>query len=318
MQPRRPMPGAFDLDVRMPHSHDHAHGQANYNRSFAIGVGLNVAYVAVEATFGFLVGSLALLADAGHNLSDVIGLLLAWGAAYLGTLPPTERRTYGWRSSSILAALGNALILLVAVGAIAWEAIRRFWEPQPVAGTTVMWVAGIGVLINTITALLFLSGRKKDLNVRGAFLHMAADAAVSVGVVLAGLAILQTGRQWIDPAVSLVVALVIFIGTWGLLRDSFNLALQAVPGHIDLAEVRDYLRSLPEIDDVHDLHVWAMSTTETALTAHLIKPDARNDDELLARICRELHDRFGIEHTTLQLERSPTANVCRQAQPGAF
>jgi cobalt-zinc-cadmium efflux system protein len=304
-------------DRTMAHSHDHAHVPADYNRIFAVGVGLNVAYVAVEAVFGLLVGSLALLADAGHNLSDVIGLLLAWGAAYLSTFPPTQRHTYGLRSSSILAALGNALILLVAVGGIAWEAIRRFWEPQPVTGMTLMWVAGVGVVINTLTALLFLKGRREDLNVKGAFLHMAADAGVSLGVVLAGLAILLTGRAWIDPAVSLLVALVIFLGTWGLLRDAFNLALHAVPAHVDLKEVREYLLALPGVDGVHDLHVWAMSTTETALTAHLIKPDARNDDELLARVCRELHDRFGIEHMTVQLERSSEANACRLAQPGA-
>ena len=301
----------------MAHSHDHAHAPADYNTIFALGIGLNVVYVAVEAVFGLMVGSLALLADAGHNLSDVIGLLLAWGAAYLSKFPPTERHTYGWRSSSILAALANALILLVAVGGIVWEAIRRFWEPQAVAGTTVMWVAGIGVVINTLTALLFLKGRREDLNIKGAFLHMAADAGVSLGVVLAGLAILLTGRQWIDPAVSLLVAVVIFLGTWGLLRDSFHLALQAVPSHIDLNEVREYLLGLPGVDAVHDLHVWAMSTTETALTVHLVKPDTRNDDELLARLCRELHDRFGIEHTTVQLERSSQANACRQSQPGA-
>lgn len=302
----------------MSHSHDHSHGPRNYNKSFAVGVGLNVIYVAVEATFGLLIGSLALLADAGHNLSDVIGLLLAWGAAYLSTFPPTERHTYGLRSSSILAALANALILLVAVGGIAWEAIRRFWEPQPVAGMTVMWVAGVGVVVNTATALLFLRGRKEDLNIRGAFLHMAADAAVSVGVVLAGLAILLTRQHWIDPAVSLLVALVIFVSTWGLLRDSFQLALQAVPSHIDLAEVREYLSGLPGVDEVHDLHIWAMSTTETALTAHLVKPDPRDDDELLARICRDLHDRFAIEHATVQLERGPAARACRQAQPGSL
>ena len=302
----------------MSHSHDHAHAPLRYNRSFAVGVGLNVIYVVVEGVFGVLIGSLALLADAGHNLTDIIGLLLAWGAAYLSTFPPTERHTYGLRSSSILAALANALGLLVVVGGIAWEAIRRFWEPQPVAGTTVMWVAGIGVVINTATALLFLGGRREDLNIRGAFLHMAADAAVSLGVVLAGAAIVVTGQHWIDPVVSLLIALVIFLSTWGLLRDSFQLAMQAVPSHIDPADVREYLAGLPGVDSVHDLHIWAMSTTETALTAHLVKPDSGGDDELLARICRDLHDRFGIEHTTVQLERSPAAEACRQAQPGAL
>lgn len=305
----------------MAHHHHHGHGcehgRPNYNRAFALGVGLNLAYVAVEATFGVLVGSLALLADAGHNLSDVLGLLLAWGAHYLGQLRPTERRTYGWRSSSILAAVFNGLILLVAVGGIAWEALERLWEPQPVAATVVMWVAGIGVVINTLTAMLFLRGRKNDLNIQGAFLHMAADAGISVGVVLAGLAIRLTGMTWIDPAISLVLAVVIFLGTWSLLRDSINLALHAVPEGIDLAEVRDYLTQLPGVTEVHDLHVWAMSTTETALTAHLIRPDDGANDDFLHETCHELHERFGIEHTTLQVERGESASTCRLASPHA-
>lgn len=299
------------------HHHSHDHAPANYNTAFAVGVALNLIYVAVEAAFGFLSGSLALLADAGHNLSDVLGLLLAWGGHYLAQRPRTERYTYGLRSSSILAALFNALILLAAIGGIVWEAVRRFSDPQPLEATTVIWVASVGVVINTATALLFLKGRKHDLNIRGAFLHMAADAGVSVGVVLAAWGILATGWLWIDPAVSLVVALVIFIGTWGLLRESLNLALQAAPAEINPRAVFDYLASLEGVDDVHDLHIWAMSTTETALTAHLVKPALSNEDEFLAHTAQELHDRFGIEHTTLQLERSADAAKCRSCRPHA-
>ncbi len=294
----------------MAHHHHHEHAPSNYNRAFAIGVALNVGFVAVEATFGILAGSLALLADAGHNLSDVLGLLLAWGAAYLVQRRPTRRRTYGWRKSSILAALFNAVILLVALGGIAWEAIRRFSHPAPVAGQTVIIVAAVGVVINTATALLFLSGRKHDLNIRGAFLHMAADAAVSVGVVAAGVAILLTGKTWIDPVVSLIITAIILVGTWGLLRDSFNLAMDAVPEGIDPQAVKDYLAGLPGVTGVHDLHIWAMSTTETALTAHLVKPHAEDDDELIEKISAELHDRFSIEHTTLQWERGQEINCC--------
>lgn len=299
----------------MTHRHDHA--PANYNKAFAFGVALNVAYIAIEVAFGLLVNSLALLADAGHNLSDVLGLLLAWAAHYLSQIQPSGHRTYGWRSSSILAALFNAIILLVAIGGIVWEALRRFVEPQAVAGTTVMWVAAVGVIINTVTALLFFAGRKSDLNIRGAFLHMAADAGVSVGVVVAGFAIHLTAAQWIDPVTSLLVALVILVGTWGLLRDSVNLALHAVPKEIDLSEVRQYLLDLPGVQRVHDLHVWAMSTTETALTAHLVKPRIENDDALLAEASHQLHHRFNIGHVTLQVERDANDSRCRQAPDDA-
>ena len=292
------------------HNHTHDHAPADYNRAFAIGVALNVIYIVVEATYGFLAGSLALLADAGHNLSDVLGLLLAWGANYLVQRKPTQRHTYGWRKSSILAALSNAIILLVAMGGIAWEAVRRFSDPAPVAGKTIIIVAAIGVVINTATALLFLSGRKKDLNIRGAFLHMAADAGVSAGVVVAGVVILATGWLWIDPVVSLVITAIILIGTWGLLRDSFNLALDAVPAGIDPEAVKSYLADLPGVNGVHDLHIWAMSTLETALTVHLLKPDARDDDTLIEQASRELHDRFGIEHITIQWERRPELDHC--------
>ncbi len=283
--------------------HDHAHGAPSANRAFAVGVGLNLGFVLLEAGFGLWANSLALLADAGHNLSDVFGLLLAWGASYLAARPPTARRTYGLRRSSILAALLNAVLLLVAVGGIAWEAVRRFGHPEPVAGGAVVGVALAGVVVNSATALLFFRGREHDLNVRGAFLHMAADALVSVGVVAAGLVIRFTGWAWVDPATSLAVVAVIAAGTWGLFRESLDLALDAVPEGIDPAAVESYLAGLPGVAAVHHLHVWAMSTTEVALTAHLVKPDGRLDDALLARAAEELRERFGIAHATLQLEQ---------------
>jgi cobalt-zinc-cadmium efflux system protein len=264
---------------------------------------LNTLFLLIEAGYGIRAHSLALLADAGHNLSDVLGLGLAWGALALSRQPPTERHTYGMRRASILAALANAVLLLVAVGAIAWEAIHRLARPHAVSGGTVMIVAGLGVVINGATALLFRSGRRADLNVRGAYMHMAADAAVSLGVVVAGFLIARTGWLWLDPAISILIAIVVVAGTWGLLRESLNLAMDAVPHSIDRPEVEAYLRSVPGIVAVHDLHIWAMSTTEIALTAHLVKPDAEVDDALLQRVNRELHDRFGIAHTTIQLER---------------
>jgi len=291
-------------------AHNHDHGSKDYSRAFALGVALNVGFVIVEAAYGIMSGSLALLADAGHNLSDVLGLLLAWGATYLVRRKPTERRTYGWRKSSILAALINAVILLVALGGIAWEAIQRFSAPVPVAGKTIIFVALVGVVINTATALLFLSGRKRDLNIRGAFLHMVADAGVSAGVVIAGAAILFTGRLWIDPAVSLMITVIILFGTWGLFRDAFNMAIDAVPKDIDPEAIRAYLSNLPGVIGVHDLHIWAMSTTETALTAHLIKPDPKDDDALIEKVSKELHDHFGIDHITLQWERRSSLDQC--------
>lgn len=289
----------------------HDHGPANYNVAFAIGVALNLGFVFVEAVYGVLAHSLALLADAGHNLSDVAGLLLAWGAMVLSRRKPTRRRTYGLRRSSILAALGNAVLLLIAVGAIAWEAILRLGNPAPVAGGTVMAVAGIGIVVNGVTALLFMTGRKKDVNIEGAFLHMAADAAVSLGVVIAGAAIKFTGWAWLDPVTSLAVVAVIMGGTWGLLRKSVNLAMDAVPEHIDPDEVRAYLAGLTGVTAVHDLHIWGMSTTEAALTAHVVRPQAGNDDAFLMRTAKELHDRFEIEHVTLQVERGDSGQHCR-------
>lgn len=284
-------------------SHNQEHHADSYGRAFAVGTVLNAGFVATEVVFGLLSGSLALLADAGHNAGDVVGLLLAWGAHHLQERQPTARHTYGWRSASILAALLNALILLVAVGGIGWEAIQRLRTPGPVATTTIIWVAAVGTVINTATALLFLRGRHEDLNIRGAFLHMAADAGVSAGVAIAGLLIHFTGATWLDPAVSLAIGVVILISGWDLFREALHLALGGVPRDIDLGQVRDYLSDLEGVARVHDLHVWAMSTTETALTAHLVKPDPAGDDDLLAKLTTTLEQRFDIDHVTIQWER---------------
>ena len=299
----------------MTHTHDHGHhghnhGTGNYNRAFLISIVLNTGFVLIEVVYGLLANSLALLADAGHNLSDVLGLLLAWGASILVRRRPTPRRTFGLRRSSILAALLNAAFLLVACGGIGWEAIQQFRTPSEVAGGTVIVVAAIGIVINTISALMFVAGRKSDLNIRGAFLHLAADAAVSLGVVMAGVAIVVTGRQWLDPAVSLLVTAVIVVGTWRLFRESFNLVLDAVPEGIEPLAVRTYFAELPSVADVHDLHIWAMSTTEIALTAHLVTPDGHPGDDFLVQVCRGLHDRFGIEHATLQIELGNSTHSC--------
>ena len=284
------------------HAHGHGHAPANFDRAFAVGIALNIAFVAIEAGYGFAADSLALLADAGHNLSDVLGLVLAWAAAWAARLRPTHNFTYGFRRTTILASLANAGLLLVAIGVIAAEAVQRFAAPPPVASGTMMAVAAVGIAVKAVTAWFFFSGRKHDINIRGAFLHMAADAAVSAGVVIAGLAIARTGRFWIDPAVSLVVAAIIAIGTWGLLKESLRLALDAVPERIDRHEVEAYLRALPGVAAVHDVHIWAMSTTEIALTAHLVRPGAGLDDALLHEAGHELQHRFGIGHATLQVE----------------
>ena len=275
---------------------------------------LNVGFVAVEAVYGLLSNSVALLADAGHNLSDVLGLLLAWGAATLSKRQPSANFTYGLRRSSILSALFNAVFLLVAIGAIAFEAIQRLGDPQPVAGGTVMAVASVGILVNGITAWLFARGGEHDLNIRGAYLHMAADAAVSAGVVVSGLLILQTGWLWIDSATSLIVVAVILVGTWGLLRRSVNMALDRVPEHIPPAEVTDALAALPGVTRVHDLHIWSLSTTEVALTCHLVMPAGCPGDAFLREVSDLLHHRFRIGHSTIQVERAyieqcaPTGN----------
>ena len=290
--------------------HSHTHTAASYGRAFAIGVALNLGFVIVEAIYGRFSHSLALVADAGHNFSDVLGLALAWGATKLARRRPTTDRTYGFRRSSILAALINAAFLLISGGAIAWEAIGRLGNPNVVSETTVIWVASIGILINAGTALMFMSGRKRDMNIRGAFLHMAADALISLGVVLTALLILNTGWLWLDPLVSLIIVALIVYGTWDLLRGSLNLALDAVPEGIDMGDVRKYLSALPSCIDVHDLHVWGMSTTETALTAHVVMEKVC-DDALLAKVTEDLHERFGIEHTTLQVEFGDPTYPCR-------
>jgi cobalt-zinc-cadmium efflux system protein len=284
------------------HEHGHSHTPHGNNAAFAIGVTLNLAFVVVEVAYGLAANSLALLSDAGHNLGDVFGLLIAWGAIHIGKSLPSKRRTYGLRRASIWAALINAIVLLVVVGGIAWEAVGRFFHPAEVAGSTVIWVAAAGVVINTFSALLFMAGREHDLNIQGAYTHMASDAAVSLGVVGIGLAIHATGWQWLDPAVSILIGGVIVWGTWGLLRESVNLALDAVPGGIDPHAVEAYLASLAGVQAVHDLHIWGMSTTEVALTAHLVMPHPPTDGKLLADISDELRVQFKIGHTTIQIE----------------
>ena len=296
------------------HDHSHAHGghshaPASFGKAFAIGIALNVGFVVIEAVYGVLGNSVALLADAGHNLSDVLGLVVAWVATVLAKRAPTARYTYGMKGSSILASLFNAVFLLVAVGAIGWEAIQRFGEPAPVAGKTVMVVAAVGILVNGITAWLFASGAKGDINIRGAFLHMAADAAVSAGVVLAGLVILYTGWTWLDPVTSLGIVAVIVWSTWGLLRDSLTMSLAAVPPGIDPTAVRAHLEGLPGVTAVHDLHIWPMSTTETALTAHLVIPAGHPGDSFLMEAAHGMKDDFGIGHVTLQVE-TDEATAC--------
>jgi cobalt-zinc-cadmium efflux system protein len=297
------------MPVRMQHQHSHAHEHSghthvppDFGRAFAIGVALNSLFVGVEVVFGLISNSTALLADAAHNLSDILGLLIAWGAAALTKRPPSARFTYGLRSSSILAALFNAMFLLVAVGGIAWEAVHRLTAPQPVASVTIMIVAAIGILINGFTAWLFMSGRKSDINIEGAFLHMAADAAVSAGVVAAGAVILMTGWLWLDPMASLLICAVILWSTWTLLARSIRMSLDAVPDTIDPRKVRAYLAGLPGVSDVHDLHIWPISTTNTALTCHLVISGGHPGDGFLAKIAHELDHRFSIDHPTIQIE----------------
>lgn len=299
------------------HGPGHSHAPADFGRAFLIGTTLNIGFVIVEAGFGFATNSMALLADAGHNLSDVLGLLVAWAAATLAKKSPSERYTYGWRRSSILAALFNAVFLLVAIGAIAFEAVRRFSHPQPVEGGTVMLVAGIGVVVNAATALLFASGRKGDINIRGAYLHMAADAAVSAGVVIAGLVILQTGWSWIDPVTSLFIAAVILLGTWRLLKESVALSMDRVPSGIDPEAVTTSLEALPGVARVHDLHIWPMSTTEVALTCHLVMPNGRPNDDFLRGAAKMLRENYGIGHSTLQIETDLDED-CEQAAQGTL
>ena len=297
------------------HSHDHDHQHQHHHphstgRAFAISIGLNLIFVVVEWAYGVMANSLALIADATHNFGDVMGLVLAWGAMALARRPPSARFTYGLRGSTILAALGNAMLLLVATGGIAWEAIRRFDSTGAINETVMIWVAVLGVLINAGTAMLFMRGSKSDLNVRGAYLHMAADAAVSLGVVMAGVVMLYTGWIWLDPLASLLIVTVIFVGTWGLLRDSVRLALQAAPENVNPMDVRRFLVGLPGVAEMHDLHIWAMSTTETALTVHLVMPAGHPGDEFFENVIHQIEEQFHIGHATIQIETGTSSNPC--------
>jgi len=314
------MPALADAHAGHDHGHErrrhhaiggHQHTPVNFGKAFAIGIALNLAYVIGEAFYGVVAHSLALLADAGHNLGDVLGLAGAWLAATLSKRRPSGRYTYGLRRSSILAALGNAIVLLIVTGGIAWEGIRRLIDPEPAGGLIIiMVVAAFGIVVNGVTAYLFMSGRKDDLNIKGAFMHMASDALVAFGVVIAGAVILWTGWLWLDPAISLAVSAVIVFGTWSLLRDSVNLSLDAVPPGIDRAKVTTFLQGLPGVAEVHDLHIWGMSTTETALTAHLVRPGASIDDDLIHHACEEMKEHFGISHATSQVGDGRGAHPC--------
>ena len=286
----------------MSHTHSHHHEINNYNRSFAIGIALNVIFVIIEVSYGLLADSLALIADAGHNLSDVMSLMLAWGANYLATKHPTHKRTYGLRKVTIMASLFSAVLLLVALGGIAWESVERLSSPQPVDGIIIIVVAGIGVVINTATALLFVKGQAHDLNIRAAYLHMVADAAISLGVVIAGIAIMLTGWIWLDPVISLFIVVAILVETWQLLRDSIDLSIDAVPQGIDVTHIQNYLKGLENVTDIHDLHIWALSTTETALTVHIETTLEVIDNSFLQEVQEHLHHQFNIAHTTIQIE----------------
>ena len=301
------------------HHHDHSHGHhghshapKDFGRTFLVAAALNTLFIVAEIIYGLKANSLALLADAGHNVSDVLSLMLSWGAWHLSKRAPNAQYTYGLRSTSILAALVNALLLLVAIGAIAWEAIGRFHSDTPVMSDTMMWVAGLGILVNGFTAWLFSKGQH-DLNIRAAFLHLAADAAVSLGVVIAGFLMLQTGWSWLDPTVSLLICAVIVIGTWGMLRDATKLALHAVPAHIDPAKVRAFLLSQAGVREIHDLHIWGMSTTEVALSAHLLMPEGHPGDQFLHDLNHALEEQFQIVHATIQIEMGDGHHACHLA-----
>jgi cobalt-zinc-cadmium efflux system protein len=298
---------------RESHQH-HQHAAPDYSRAFAVGVALNVIFVVIEVVYGVMANSLALITDAGHNLSDVLGLLLAWGATYLAGKRPSRRRTYGYSRATILASMFSGLLLLAAVAVISWEAVNRFFTPSEPAGQTIMMVAGIGVLINSITAWFFVSGKDHDLNIRGAYLHMAADALVSLGVVVSGFVIWKFGLKWFDPLSSLLIAAVIFWSTWGLLRDSLNLAIDAVPRDIDPEVIRKWLLEQPGVGGLHDLHIWPISTTKTALTAHLLMPEPPADDEFLHDLATQLQEMFKISHATFQIERGNGDHPCMQSK----
>jgi len=306
------------------HGHDHGHGGHHHHhgdpntmgRAFAVAIVLNTAFVAIEFFYGFLANSTALMADAGHNLSDVLGLMLAWGAAILAKRVPNGRYTYGLRSTSMLAALFNSMLLMAACGAIAWEAVQQLVHPEPVAGLTVSVVAGVGILVNGFSAWLFMSGSKDDINVRGAYLHMAADAAISLGVLVAGVIVRYTGWNWLDPLVSAIIVAIIVYSTWSLLKQSMRMMLAAVPDNLDHAEVEQFLRAQPGVTDVHDVHIWSMSTTENALTAQLVTPAGHPGDAAMDAISEQLKEQFSIDHSTLQVRLGTTAHECSlQEQP---
>lgn len=316
---------AMTITPQSHHDHDrdqgrpgHAHAPEDFGRAFLIGTALNLGFVVIEASYGLVSNSVALLADAGHNLSDVLGLLVAWGASILARRQPSAHFTYGLRRSSILSALFNAVFLLVAVGAIAFEAIQRLANPEPVAGGTVMAVAAVGIVVNGATAWLFARGGKDDINIRGAFLHMAADAGVSAAVVVSGFLIIRTGWLWLDPVTSLAVVGVILFGTWGLLRQSIGMALDRVPEHIPPAEVVAALEHLPGVTRIHHLHIWSLSTTEVALTCHLVMPTGCPGDAFLHSASAMLHDRFKIEHSTFQVERDNGEDCARAGAAARF
>ena len=291
-------------------AHQHQHHVSEYNRAFAIGIALNVLFVVIEALYGVWADSLALLADAGHNASDVMSLLLAWGANLLASKSASSKRTYGFRKVTVMASFLSAILLLIALGGITWEAIGRFNNPQLPEGLTVIIVAAVGVVINTITALLFMKGQHHDLNIRGAFLHMAADAAVSLGVVIAGILILFKGWVWIDPVVSLLIVVVVFISTWKLLRESINYMIDAVPERIDIAGIQQYLLSVETVTALHDLHVWPLSSSEVALTVHLVVDNETLNNDFIIAIQERLHDQFSIEHSTIQVESTSGTDAC--------
>ncbi|NVD69124.1 cation transporter [Duganella sp. BJB488] len=305
------------------HGHDHGHGGHHHHhgdpntmgRAFAVAIVLNTAFVAIEFFYGFLANSTALMADAGHNLSDVLGLMLAWGAAILAKRVPNGRYTYGLRSTSMLAALFNSMLLMAACGAIAWEAVQQLVHPEPVAGLTVSVVAGVGILVNGFSAWLFMSGSKDDINVRGAYLHMAADAAISLGVLVAGVIVRYTGWNWLDPLVSAVIVAIIVYSTWSLLKQSMRMMLAAVPDNLDHAEVEQFLRAQPGVTDVHDVHIWSMSTTENALTAQLVTPAGHPGDAAMDAISAQLKEQFSIDHSTLQVRLGTTAHECSLQEP---
>jgi cobalt-zinc-cadmium efflux system protein len=316
-------------DHQRDHGHNHDHLQDHHNeqghhhglghhhgdpsrqgRAFLVAIALNAVFVTLEFVYGYIANSTALIADAGHNLSDVLGLMVAWAAAMLARRPPNQRYTYGLRSSSTLAALANAMLLVLASGAIAWEALQRFSHPPEIAGWTVTIVAAIGIVVNGVSAWLFMSGSKTDLNLRGAYLHMAADAAVSLGVVIAGIAMMMTGWYWLDPAVSLLIVAVILISTWGLLKQALQLALAAVPAHVDASAISRYLQQCPGVQEIHDLHIWGMSTTESALTVHLVMPQGYPGDLFMDNITDTLKTRFSVQHSTLQVEQGTTEHHC--------